>query len=438
MPHTFSNQNPTIINVWSRTCAPCLAELAEWSAHRDKLLATGADIITFSTDHLAGETDATATAVALAKTGSTFPNFKISEASLSALDDLQRSVLDRWKPLPVPSSFLIDTHGELVAIYKGKVSVEQLIHDLPLSSATAEQRRDAAIPFPGRWVGGAGSADSKRVASMMLDHNRIEAATDYLDLCAERLEASPELARQKRKLGDIYFMSAIIKSSDPQRRREALGQLARARDLIPDDIRIRRELGKQFLAANKQREALSEFSAASKLNPGDFGLQRDLALMNFRLGEYQAAHDLLSQLVTIQPQDGLLHYHLANAQIRTGRIPEAIAGYRRTLSLSPNTLEAANNLAWILAAHPDENLRSAEEALALAERLCSITKQEHVPFLDTLSIALANSGDYQRAIDVANKAVALYPEESSADAAPIRARIKLYQSGKPYREVGWQ
>ncbi len=436
--HTFSTQAPTIINIWSSTCAPCIAELTEWSTHRDKLLARGTHVITFSTDHLAGETDAAATARALSKTGSAFPNFKISEASLSALDDLQRSVLDRWKPLPVPSSFLIDQNGEVVAIYKGKVSVDQLIRDLPLTAATADQRRDAAIPFPGRWVAGAGSADPKRVASMMLDHNRIKAGSDYLDRCAERLESRPELTNQRRNLGDIYFMSAMLKSSDPQRHDETLNHLKRARDLIPDDIRIRQELGKQFLAANKQQEALREFTAASKLNPGNFELRKEIALMHFRLGNYAASHDLLSELVTDRPQEGLLHYHLANAQIRTGNISEAIAGYRKALSLSPNTLEAANNLAWILAAHPDQNLRSADEALALAERLCSITKQEHVPFLDTLSIALANSGDYKRAIEVAGKAVALYPEERAADADPIRARIKLYEGGKPYRETVWQ
>ena len=49
--------------------------------------------------------------------------------TIRALDLVQRAMLDRWEAMPVPSSFLVDAHGYLLAIYKGPVSVETLVFD---------------------------------------------------------------------------------------------------------------------------------------------------------------------------------------------------------------------------------------------------------------------------------------------------------------------
>ena len=46
----------------------------------------------------------------------------------------------------MPSSFLIDEFGEVAVIYKGKVSVDQILSDLKLLDVNAEQRRALALP----------------------------------------------------------------------------------------------------------------------------------------------------------------------------------------------------------------------------------------------------------------------------------------------------
>ena len=97
-------------------------------------------------------------------------------------------------------------------------------------------------------------------------------------------------------------------------------------------------------------------------------------------------------------------------------------------------LEAANNLAWTLAAHPDASIRSADEAIALAQRLCETTKEKQPQFLDTYAVALANSGNFEAAIAAAKKAIELHLPENTAATDPIRSRIKLFEAGKPYRE----
>jgi tetratricopeptide (TPR) repeat protein len=119
-------------------------------------------------------------------------------------------------------------------------------------------------------------------------------------------------------------------------------------------------------------------------------------------------------------------------------LPEAIENYRRALARIPDLTEAANNLAWILASHPDENLRSPEEALTITTRLCQQTRERSPLYLDTHSIALANLGRFQDAIATANKAIALIPPRNAAAIDGIRGRISLYAASKPYRERGWK
>ncbi len=438
-PYLPRGNRPLLINIWSSICDACIAELSEWSSHKDDLVNAGLEVVTFNTDHLDGGSAPEDTQAALARSGSSFPSLTISEASLKSLDFLQRSILDRRTPLPVPSTFLVNPRGELAAFYKGPVSVEQLLQDLPLSNPDTppRSRRDASIPFPGRWIGKPVPGRPNRVASLMADHDEVELGASYLKHCASLLEAGTLDADDRRNLGDIYYVAGLLNGLKPEHRSEAIAQLARARDLIPDDVRIRLELGRQYFLSGKLRNAEQEMSRAAEINPGDLALLMDLGLMRFRLGDFEKSHDAYSKVVGATPRNGLVRYHLANNEVRLGRLPDAIENYRKAIARIPDLSQAANNLAWILASHPDEGLRSPEEALEITTHLCRETGNKSPLYLDTHSIALANTGKFEEAIVAANKAITLIPPRNKPAIEGIRQRISLYQMGKPYREAGW-
>jgi len=163
----------------------------------------------------------------------------------------------------------------------------------------------------------------------------------------------------------------------------------------------------------------------------------DLGLMRFRLGDFKTSHEVYMKVVRATPRNGLVRYHLANNEVRLKRLPEAIENYRKALARVPDLAQAANNLAWILASHPDENLRSPQEALAITTRLCQQTEERSPLYLDTHSIALANVERFQEAIVAANKAISLIPPQNKPAIDAIRERISLYSGGMPYRERGW-
>jgi hypothetical protein len=111
---------------------------------------------------------------------------------------------------------------------------------------------------------------------------------------------------------------------------------------------------------------------------------------------------------------------------------EAIAEYRTTLQLNPQS-DAANNLAWLLATAPQDELRNGEEALRLARQLNQVNQRPEV--LDTLAAAYAETGDFDAAAQTAETAImrASLAKQTKLE-QEIRARLELYQQHKPYRE----
>jgi len=427
--------NPVAINIWAPWCSPCVAELTEWAAARAAITGAGLEIMACDAGP-AGDAGAKAepdAAAVLRKTGFPFAHARLSEASLHALDLLQRAVLDRWKPLPLPCTFLVDGRGELIAIYKGRVSPDQLLADLPLASASAGQRRDAAIPFRGVWIGEAGRADPQRVANLMLDHNDPDAAIEYLDRCVKVFSGRQDSESARNQLGDIHYLAGLLQPGSAKHKSRTLASLTSARDLIPGDLRIRQALAQQLVSEGRFDDAAAEITAAIGINPSGLELKSELADIYERAGQIAKARPVLEEILRAEPKNAAVRYRLAGVLMKLKEPRAAIGHYKQTLTDAPRTLEAANDLARLLAASPDEAVRAADEAVALAQRLCAITKEQNAAFLDTLAIALANKGDYPGAAAAARKALALIPSENRALSTAVSARLKLYGAGQPYR-----
>ena len=69
------------------------------------------------------------------------------------LTDLHHRIIYRNRPLPLPTSFLLDQTGRLVSIYKGPLDVAQFQNDLQLVGADAIGLT-AAAGFGGHWASG--------------------------------------------------------------------------------------------------------------------------------------------------------------------------------------------------------------------------------------------------------------------------------------------
>jgi hypothetical protein len=88
-----------------------------------------------------------------------------------------------------------------------------------------------------------------------------------------------------------------------------------------------------------------------------------------------------------------------------------------------------------LSTHPDSAVREPEEAVRLAQRAVELTMNRDPYFLDTLAAALAATGEFERAVETAEAALAL-ASRLGADAlvGQIRDALASYRQSKPHRQ----
>jgi tetratricopeptide (TPR) repeat protein len=116
---------------------------------------------------------------------------------------------------------------------------------------------------------------------------------------------------------------------------------------------------------------------------------------------------------------------------------EALEIGRRVLGEKhPNTLGYTNELAWLLATSSVAEFRNGAKAVEFATNACEQTNWKNADHVNTLAAAYAEVGDFDSAVKWQKEAVNLLTEkEPSNQHAEFEERLKLYQSGKPYREA---
>ena len=171
----------------------------------------------------------------------------------------------------------------------------------------------------------------------------------------------------------------------------------------------------------KLDDAIADYSAAIELTESDSGLKQS-------------------------SRERILHswlFHRAFTYQRIGNDTAAIPDYERTILLDEKIFGAAvgadsrrpdamNNLAWILATSKHQSVRDAKRAMLFAGKECERTGWSDAATLDTIAAAYAASNNFEKAIEMQQKAISLnkVPDRQSG----FEKRLRIYQSGKPFVE----
>ncbi|MBK1640325.1 hypothetical protein CKO12_00190 [Chromatium okenii] len=125
-----------------------------------------------------------------------------------------------------------------------------------------------------------------------------------------------------------------------------------------------------------------------------------------QLKETTAAQRVLTEWVAEHPQDGLIHFQLAQLLMLQQHIPEAIMHFRHTLESNAKNVVALNNLAWLLREQePEAALDYAQQAYDLAPKSIEV--------VDTLAMVLAQNDKLREARNVINRALEIDPENGA-------------------------
>jgi tetratricopeptide (TPR) repeat protein len=192
-------------------------------------------------------------------------------------------------------------------------------------------------------------------------------------------------------------------------------------------------VGIQLARQGRIDEALGHFYAALALN-ASAKVQYNLGNALLDKGDWNEAASHLASALEQEPDFAEAHYNLGLALFMQRNSASAVTHYREAVRLKPDWPAALKELAWILATDPETQIRNGPEAVRLAERASNLTGRRDIAILGSLDAAYAEVGRFADAIATANRAreLALAAGQSAA-AAQVESRLKLYESGQPYR-----
>ena len=182
---------------------------------------------------------------------------------------------------------------------------------------------------------------------------------------------------------------------------------------------------------NRVDEAIVEMESVSAAIPNQPELKLQLALYYLANQQPSKAIDAYNDVLEQHPDNFKVLQLRGDAYLNVGKHAEAIADFNRALNLKPDDTTLLNNLAWVLATSPEDDLRDGKRAVELASKACAMTEYKTPHILSTLAAAFAEDGNFETAIKWSQQAVDL---NDPVHAEQLVKELNSYRDGQPWRE----
>jgi superkiller protein 3 len=235
------------------------------------------------------------------------------------------------------------------------------------------------------------------------------------------IQFAPENAALHDDVGVLYL--------ELNRAEDAVRHFNISARMQPGSAAAHFNLGTALTIAGNADRAVAEYQRALQLNPNYARAHNNLGGLLLRIGRVEEARVHLAEALRIDPDNPEAHRNTSAAMQQQGRTAEAIGHLKRAIQLNNDWPAALDDLAWLLAVSDEERLREPQLAVQLAEHAVALTERQDPTALDVLGAAYAAAGDFGRALEAAQAALVLAPENVAA----ISERRDLYKAERPYR-----
>lgn len=240
---------------------------------------------------------------------------------------------------------------------------------------------------------------------------------------------------------------------------KALDPLLKAARLQPNNIDVHKTLGKTYFALGDYEKSARALEVAVKLAPKDFNSSFTLAIAYLQQRQFTAARRVFDSMIAEFGEQPQIHIAIGRAFREAGRLPEAIAEFKRAIALNSQFPGAHYNLGlaylWNeggaavanaeeefkieLSANPNDFFsnyylgitclfqRKWERAIDLLRTASRIQPNNPDPYFQ-LSQAYQELQKHDQAIDVLTKAIALNPNLAHNKFQVTTAHYRLAQS----------
>ena len=483
---------PTLVILWASWCKPCLEELSQLTQAQEELRQAGVNIVALSVDGVGEDTTDPANSRRVLDSLK-FP-FSSGRATTELLFGLQK-MHDRQaairRPLPLPTSLLINPKEELLVLYKGPLEIPELMADLSHLDDTANERIAHSASISGsvldhetiRKVQAVAEAEQRfKTATLFKKNELLEQAIIQYDQILKLWSATNDggkpntrptnnnsladhvYTKKREQIQSMAYASRAQILQQQGKLKAAIEDFEKVVAIEPDKSQIHFRLGKLYQRLNKYDDAVKRYTDAIKFDPEYSEAYKGRAILYQSQGNYPAAADDFKQLTHLKPNSpyaylerGKLLFLLGNQDealkcfskaleidpqnveslanrgslhAASGEYDQAIKDFTSAIKLNPNSPAAYNNFAWLLATCNDPEYRDGKKAVIYATKSCELLKWKSKDALDTLAAAAAESDDFQSAIKWQKQALSLDPDSANDS---LRARLKLYQAGNKYR-----
>jgi tetratricopeptide (TPR) repeat protein len=178
--------------------------------------------------------------------------------------------------------------------------------------------------------------------------------------------------------------------------------------------------------------ALSDFDHAIRLDPNLAVAYAGRGGVRVDLHELDQAFRDCARAIKLDPRLAAAYTNRSCAWLIKNEYEKAIDDLSVAIRLDPTSAESLNNCAWLMATCPDAKYRDGQKAVESAKKACELTRWGAATFLDTLSAAYAEAGQFDEAVKTQEQAIGLLTTD--AEKADYRTHLKLYAAKRAYHK----
>jgi tetratricopeptide (TPR) repeat protein len=257
-----------------------------------------------------------------------------------------------------------------------------------------------------------------------------------LERRGERANAMDAYLEAVRAVPDYFDAHANLARllCQEERWEDALHHGNAALRLQPNSPRVHNNCAAALYHKGKTREAVKHFTAALRLASDDLEVFSNLSQIRKHHPEIDKLEEgIEAKLLCVQLADK--HCTAGFLMLKDGKVAEAIQSWRLALRFDPEWADLFNNLAWILATHPDDKIRNGTEAVELALRAVKLSENKVPRFGATLAAAYAECKRFAEARGALEKIIPIVKTKGPLDLAEaIPLHLKSYGECRPWRE----